>query len=479
MRFYHHSNRMFVHRVPQEDAVRMESVASQLPSPRVASPRVTSPTKTDPKLLSRLSTLDMMTINQNKSLSVRDRIREMHALKLAPFPVACRRESTVTDVTPMSLASLPCCAHPYHSADTTLHLDLHGLSWKRRYIPTNDLLGAAVSAALPSLFVVHYLEKMVLDTTVATSAETWASAQSYLAMASIACTVVASEDIVSFGQSLPVGGAFEACLVVGTALSLHRLVNGIFQQQELRWRTLLPSLPLGLLLSSPLSPSAPLIPAANAVLIYNLIKRKIRPRHAVACHFNQEFVVLATDSVTLGQTSFGATSQGSIMPSVQFQASSSVTPVDPNTPPTDSDDDPNVNLQHHAELCSAYKDIDPTLKMWKGSITGNQDVQHEATSRTPPLLGLRLRLLHRHQVMAVQQFTPGSLWHRWAQHRPFSSSSSPLKNILSPQDGASQASSLVLALPHVWNVSIDTSPTRLVSGHVQFDVLPHLLHCLM
>ncbi|RQM24833.1 hypothetical protein B5M09_001107 [Aphanomyces astaci] len=298
-------------------------------------------------------------------------------------------------------------------------------------------------------------------------------------MASIACTVVASEDIVSFGQSLPVGGTFEACLVVGTALSLHRVVNGIFQQQEPRWRTLLPSLPLGLLLSSPLSPSASLIPAANAVLIYNLIKRKIRPRHAVACHFNQEFVVLATDSVTLGQTSFGATSQGSIMPSVQFQASSSVTPVDSNTPPTDSDDDPNVNLQHHAELCSVYNDIDPTLKMWKGSITGNQDVQHEATSRTPPLLGLRLRLLHRHQVMAVQQFTPGSLWHRWAQHCPFSSSSSPLKNILSPQDGASQASSLVLALPHVWNVSIDTSPTRLVSGHVQFDVLPHLLHCLM
>ncbi|ETW03120.1 hypothetical protein H310_05544 [Aphanomyces invadans] len=483
----------------------------------VALPRVMSPTKTDPKLLSRMSTFDMMAVNHNKTLSVRDRIREMHALKMAPFPTECRRESTVIDATPASLAStFPCCRHPINAGpvETSLHLDLHGLSWKRRHIPTNDILGATCLSS-SSQFVVHYVEKtpdchfrtvqfdtdsdaeaaawvdaiqrivkwharvpldatrrlqVVLDTTATSSAEVWATAQTSLSLAAIDCTVIASEDCVSFGQTIQVGNPFEACLIVGTTLSFHRIVNGIFQQHEGRWRAILPSLPLGLLATT--DPST--LRANNAAVLYNLIKRKIRPTHAVACHFNQEFIVLATDSIALGQTTLQMTlASQAPMPSVQYQCKRA--PVDSASKPdpaTPDNDDPNVNLQHHVELCSIYNDIDPALKSWKGSIACNQDVQNEPTLRTLPLLGLHMHLTQRHQAIGVQQFTPGPLWHRWTQHhRPI--------NLFSNLPPITQASSLVLALPHAWDVSIDASPTRLVCGHIQFDCLPHLLHCFM
>ncbi|KAF0696743.1 Aste57867_12502 [Aphanomyces stellatus] len=431
----------------------------------------------------------MMTVGQNKALSVRDRIREMHALKLAPYPKTCVRETSVRVCRPTSAArSVSCCRAP---KCTTLHLDLHGLYWHRQSLPTDLLVGAARDASSSRRFVLHIATKdpavvldtvvfevetdndatawidaiqtlvkwharvpldvprkiqVVVDKTIPGASDAWTAVAAYLTLANIACDVTLSYDVVGFGRSLSTTSRYEGCLAVGSALTYHRLVNGLFQQDEARWRAIVPTLPLGVL---------DVATARAHELVYNVIKRKVLARDVVACHFNQEYLVLATSHVALGHTALDLASP-SPMPAmpclcVRPPAGQSASP------------DSNVHHQHHVELCSVYNAVDSAYKAWKGSLDGGDGLAHDGdgAETTPLLEGIDVRL-PQHEAMAVHFFTPGSIWHRWQEHTQAS-------------DGAPMTR-LELTLPLAWDVAIDGSPRRLVTGHVQLDCIPNLLH---
>ncbi|KAF0743118.1 hypothetical protein Ae201684P_000673 [Aphanomyces euteiches] len=464
----------------KEDATRSASLTAMASPPSPT--RVVSPTKVDPKLLSRLPTLDMLSINQNKSLSVRDRIREMHALKLAPFPADCHRASVVVCAKPRSIT---CCQN---NAPTMLYLDLHGLSWKRRHIATNDLVGASIAKTDPTVFVVHYALheptlafqmhqfeaesptdatawidaiqtlvkwharvpldasrriQVVLDAAIPSTSTTWTAVQDFFRLAAIDCTVVASYDLVAFGASIGSSSSFEATIVVGSSLSFHRVVNGLFTMSESTWRAVLPSMPLGLLQSPD---------ALNVV--FKAIKRKVRPRDLLACHFNHEFVVLATTTVEFGSMSWRTAAPA--LPSLQFQAVAATRP----SKNQDEMDGANVNHQHFVELCSVYYPREDT-KSYKGRIDIDPTVKAAPSSTSPPVLGLRLSV-KQDQAVTGQWFTHGSVWHRWTEHRSLPRSS---------------WTGIGMALPQPWAVAIDGSPPRLVSGHIQVDCVANILHC--
>jgi hypothetical protein len=130
----------------------------------VASPRVLSPCASDPKMLLRVNTLQAIIhspthISGTKKKTVRDRIRDMHAIQLAAYPKnECEREATVL-YHPSSpyekLQSILCC----HKKPTTLYLDQTGLLWQHHTIPIDDILGAQVDPEMPMHFLVVHAPK--------------------------------------------------------------------------------------------------------------------------------------------------------------------------------------------------------------------------------------------------------------------------------------------------------------------------------
>ncbi|OQR89026.1 hypothetical protein THRCLA_09960 [Thraustotheca clavata] len=263
----------------------------------------------------RFSTLDSIDVNK----PVRDRIREIHAVKLASFPVSCTLEKFVLLKLPRQC--LWCCET---SVSVALSLGLHGLSWQKERIDVDELLAAERNG---TLFTVYYAEKRGTDCVIATimfeapsedeaaewventrilvkwysrvpmdaqrhvhvllderfehAMQMWQLYEKLLKLAGIECHILPLSPT-TYGLGITKDDKLpEALVLVGDNTTLDNLLNGFLQQDQETWRYLVASISIALLPSTNDYFDATLSSVLPSTVICNIIKRKFRAIDAI------------------------------------------------------------------------------------------------------------------------------------------------------------------------------------------------------
>ncbi|EQC39182.1 hypothetical protein SDRG_03388 [Saprolegnia diclina VS20] len=332
----------------------------------------------------RLSTLEALP----KPTGVRDRIRALHALKLAECPLPSPRTGVVEMPPSCWFRAFSCCRT--RSERTTLHLSLRGLAWQRECISLDDLIGAVVDAPSPTCFTVHFARKtltndrvfcsstfttltsdeagawvgdlrrlvewharvpqnsprhihVLLDPQIAGASATWVECAPYVHVARMTATVFDNVAPAKYGQRYsaePKSVLPECILVVGDNATLEAVLNGFLAQGETTARAVLGSLPIALVPTFRDEPFSRGIRCPTpAAAVFCAIKRKTRTVDAmgmaslggpVRISCTSTVYDVATDlPVTIGWDTFHA--------------------------PTTIDPDQGAALQHQVEVASSYR----------------------------------------------------------------------------------------------------------------------------
>ncbi|OQR95610.1 hypothetical protein ACHHYP_00070 [Achlya hypogyna] len=354
-----------------------------------------------PTLAHRLEMLE--SLGSPKAAGVRDRIRDLHALSLAPFPAAAKREG---------LVSYPALRHGCcrRRSAATLYMGITGLTWAREVIPIDDLVGAVVEPDTTDTFTVHFARKqpncdrvfdtrtftapspheatawvhglqllvqwhsrvpatatrrvlVLFDPRCPTAAALWTECEPYFALGRIQITLLSpTTPPFEHGRQLcasdDVGGV-EALLLLGEGRTLDEFLNGVLAHSTDAARALVARLPVALLpcyMREPFSARSRGSPTLSAV-IFSVITRKLRPIDVLA-----RLEAAGTITVACAGVGFGAASLAKYTPlpaTVAYDAMSDPQTYDPGE---------GVALQHTVEVSSPYH-LSSHSRAWSGSLS--------------------------------------------------------------------------------------------------------------